>query len=373
MKKAILVSCFDWYKKRLEPIREILIERGYDVVVLTSDYDHIKKETIKTRFEEVTYIHVPEYKKNLSYDRIKSHLTFAKKVDKIINEWQPELVYCLAPVNYAVYKCGRYKVNNSKTKLIIDIIDLWPESMPLGKLNKTFIANVWRKWRDDTIGLADYVFTECDWYKEKLASILSQSKSSTLHLCKEQTLQEKQLIYGLIENNKPSNAMKFAYVGSMNNILDIDGISDVINSFIREGVSCEFHAIGDGSSKDLFENAIIATGCKTFFYGLIFDEKEKIKILTNCDYAFNMMKDTVEVGLTIKSIDYLSYGLPIINNIKGDTWRLVEDEKIGVNVKNKNIDKINIQHRNVINIFEKKFTKDVFKINVRNAFDTIGV
>ncbi|MCI5920244.1 MAG: hypothetical protein MRZ75_13120 [Roseburia sp.] len=45
MKKAILISCFDWFEKRLEPIMELL-EKQYKVNVLLSDFNHIKKEKI---------------------------------------------------------------------------------------------------------------------------------------------------------------------------------------------------------------------------------------------------------------------------------------------------------------------------------------
>jgi hypothetical protein len=34
----------------------------------------------------------------------------------------------------------------------------------------------------------------------------------------------------------------------------------------------------------------------------------------------------------MKSVDYFCYGLPIINNIPGDTWALVEQHDAGVNV-----------------------------------------
>ena len=43
------------------------------------------------------------------------------------------------------------------------------------------------------------------------------------------------------------------------------------------------------------------------------------------------MKDSVFVGLTMKSMDYFATGLPLINNIKGDTWEIVEKEGLGVN------------------------------------------
>ena len=48
-------------------------------------------------------------------------------------------------------------------------------------------------------------------------------------------------------------------------------------------------------------------------------------------FGINMMKPGICVGLTMKSIDYFCYGLPLINNIPGDTWKLVEKEQIGIN------------------------------------------
>ena len=51
-----------------------------------------------------------------------------------------------------------------------------------------------------------------------------------------------------------------------------------------------------------------------------------------------MMKSTVEVGLTMKSVSYFQLGLPIINNIKGDTWNLIKEYDAGINiVENQNI------------------------------------
>ena len=148
MKKAILISCFNWYKTRLYPIRDILISRGFDVTVLESDFHHIKKAPITTRFPEVTYIHVPPYKSNMSAARIRSHISFSNSVGRVIEQIKPELIYCLLPPNYTAKICMSYITRHPETKLMLDIIDLWPESMPFAKLNKTPPAKVWKNWRN---------------------------------------------------------------------------------------------------------------------------------------------------------------------------------------------------------------------------------
>lgn len=372
MKKALLISCFEeWYKDRLEPICDILANSGYSIKCVLSDYNHIGKRYSEKKEEKCDYIHVPKYKSNISLHRIWSHLVFGRKVNTVIQEYKPDLLYLVLPPNNTARYCIKYKKENPKARLIIDIIDLWPESMPLGKLKNTSPAKMWMRWRDGAVRIADRVFTECDLYQEKLRRILIPSKTTTLHLYKEQTDEERRLVREIIEKKKNDDVIRFAYLGSMNSIIDIDGICGVIQSFVSSGKTCELHAIGDGESRDKFEDAVKSTGCKTQFYGPVFDELEKIRILAPCDYAFNMMKGNITVGLTIKSIDYLSYGLPLINNIKGDTWKLVEDEGIGINISiTDSIDLLPlISHKQAIETFIKKFTIGVYNLTLNDGLN----
>jgi len=228
------------------------------------------------------------------------------------------------------------------------------------------------KWRDDCINIADHIVTECDLYKKSLS--VDSQKVTTLHLFKEQSEVERELVEEIINSRKSeSGLIRFAYLGSMNNIIDIDGISEVIRNCIENGLRCELHAVGKGDSKDAFISAVQNTGCKVFYYGAVFDEKEKIRILAPCDFAFNMMKTDVSVGLTIKSIDYFSYGLPIINNIKGDTWELVENEKLGINLPEMqyNMGIRDFDHHTILSVFNNLFTKQRFESNVLELIEKV--
>ena len=80
------------------------------------------------------------------------------------------------------------------------------------------------------------------------------------------------------------------------------------------------------------------------------------------------MKTSVCVGLTMKSMDYFEFGLPIINNISGDTWNIVDNRLCGINVDNK---MINFDYKysddmryNLRNFFEEFLTEKVFRKNV---------
>ena len=363
MQKVLFVSCFeDWYRLRLKPIITLFDNTEYSVECVLSDYDHIRKQYSRKYEDECTYIHVPAYKKNISPNRIISHLSFGKQIKKLIKKNKPDVIYLVLPPNNTAKYCSQYKKKNPDVKLFLDIIDLWPESLPLRSLQSMPPIRIWKSWRNDSIIHSDYVFTECDLYQEILKGVIDKEKSSTLHLFKEQSKEEKELVKKAIHDralNEPG-VLKLAYLGSMNNIIDIDGICGVIKQLISAGYRCELHAVGDGECKASFEEEVSSTGCGVFFYGSIFNEIEKIKLLAQCDYALNMMKNEVSVGLTMKSIDYLSYGLPLINNIKGDTWNMINKYGIGMNVDNKIDIERHFDGNDILDFYIKHFSKEAF-------------
>lgn len=373
MKKALIVSCFHgWYRNRLYPIIKHLEDKDYKVLCALSDFNHIKKEYLDLSKEpNCTYIHVPSYKSNISLSRIISHFVFGKGIKDLLNKEKPDLVYLLVPPNVTSKYCANYKKDNPDKKLILDIIDLWPESFPFRLFSNTLFYQYWKKLRNDAIKVSDFIFIECNFYKKLLSEELKDTKSYSLSLFLDQSLENQKLVIDTIHTNvHEDKKIKLAYLGSMNNILDIETIVRVIKYFINKGFHCELYAIGDGEKRNQFENAIKNTGCSAHFYGVVFDEKSKISILAKCDFGLNIMKD-ISVGLTLKSIEYFSCGLPIINNIKADTWELVNNEKIGINISN-DFDELDLDfsysHEKVLKVFKDRFTKESFIRQLDNAF-----
>ena len=46
------------------------------------------------------------------------------------------------------------------------------------------------------------------------------------------------------------------------------------------------------------------------------------------------------VGLSYKSIDYLSYNVPIINSLEDEPYNLIESERVGINFQSEKIDNL---------------------------------
>ena len=79
--------------------------------------------------------------------------------------------------------------------------------------------------------------------------------------------------------------------------------------------------------------------------------------------------------MTIKSMDYFSMGVPIINNIKGDTWELVEKEKVGVNVKENYFEDLKYikSGREIKEFFERSFSMEALAKNIEEGLSEVAV
>lgn len=379
MKKAILISCYGWYEKRLRPIKQIL-QKEYTCKVVVGDFVHALKAPVSTKYEDCTYIHVKPYKKNLSVRRLYSHYDFSRKIYQLLKREKPDLIYVLLPPNSLGKYCAKYRKKHKKCFLIFDVIDMWPESMPLDKVKNTFPCKIWRDMRNKALENADYVFTECALYQDELKAYMS-CDYSTLYLMKSQTAEEAAIVRERISHISPISTREtivIGYLGNINNIIDILAIENIVSALVRD-YDVEVRIIGDGEKRRELVNLLEKTGTLVKFYGKIYNETKKIEILAGCDVALNIMKDNLKVGLTIKSIDYFAYGIPIINNIKGDTWSLVEKEGLGINFTGdlqkmiKYVEKLDIgDHLRVAETYNKLFSESAFNNTIEEAFLSVN-
>ena len=117
------------------------------------------------------------------------------------------------------------------------------------------------------------------------------------------------------------------------------------------------------------------SGAKVIDHGKIYNQEEKKGIFDSCHYGLNIMKPSVCVGLTMKSIDYFEFGLPIINNIKGDTWEAIEKYDCGVNLGKKklhlSVEENSNQRLNSRHFFEKYLTLEIAKDKIHTILKDI--
>ena len=318
---AVIITSSSTYESRVNAIEEFLSFKGYDVLVLEPGYDHHTKQKRYSKKNNHEYLPMIVYKKNLSLPRIYSLYDFAKKAFHIVEQEKPELLYVLVPANSLAKVCSEYK-RKYGGMLIYDILDMWPESLPFRFGKTCWPFSVWRKLRDDNLKFANAVITECNLFAGLLERVLGYTPK-TAYWPKEISQPEWTGI-------PASNSIHICYLGTVNHIIDIKTIVNLMGRLNRKK-KIILHLIGKGETKAYFIKLLMEAGIEVKDEGIIYDENMKIRIIQQCHWGLNMMKSNVCVGLTMKSVEYLAFGLPILNTIRGDTWDLVEKEKVGYN------------------------------------------
>ena len=359
------MNCFDTYEDRIDLLHDFFINKGYDVTIIQSDFRHFKK--VKRIGSKLDFIFVESkaYYKNMSVVRMVSHYRYAKKAFQLVENLKPELLYVMIPPNSLAKFAAKYKRKHNNAKLIFDLIDLWPETMPIGKIKALPPFDFWKLMRNNSLKLADVVITECDLYQQVLKDVLNGIKTETVYLAK----REVKIVRNPILSK---NEIHLCYLGSINNIIDIPKIKRLVNSIHRIR-HVTLHIIGDGESKNILINEIKNTGAIVEYHGKIYNPQKKQDIFDKCQFGLNIMKDNVCVGLTMKSIDYFQHGLPILNNIQADTAQIVSKYNIGINVTDENIENVaekvanaNMQELLVMRENTKKMFVSLFSLEAFN-------
>ena len=362
--KAVIATCYESNEERVSFVYDALKKRNFDVDVITTDFSHIKK-TIRNNIPEgYSYIRTVPYSKNLSINRIRSHQLFSRDLFKTIEKINPDLIWLMAPANTLIKEANSYKKRH-RTKLIIDIIDMWPESLPIKISKSVFPFSIWRNIRKNNIGCADVLVTECNFYREILSKEYN-GKIFTVYWGREnKTLSEK--------TDLSENRLSLCYIGSINNIIGTDIIKKVISNIDGKTI---VHVIGEGENTEAFISELKQV-CEVIYHGAIRDEEKKSEIFSKCHAGINIYKEGLYIGLTVKCIDYFEHGLPIINNIKSDTWDFVEKYKAGINVdenteiSSQMLKEMRKNNRNIYELFENNFTKEIFEKKCLEVIDEV--
>lgn len=320
---VVIINCFDTYEHRVELLRSHFAAQGKTVRVLTSDWKHFHKTVRQDCPEGYELIQARPYRKNLSVSRMASHYRFAQDAMARAEELNPQFIWALVPPNSLAQAAVRYKKKYPQVKLVLDLIDMWPETMPISRFKTLPPFSWWRMLRDEYVGQADAVVTECKLYDTILEGKCTSEKLHTLYLA-------RPWAENIADVNLPQDKISLCYLGSINNIIDIDCIGRIIRGI--EG-PVDLHIIGDGENRESLINAAREAGANVIFHGKVYDRGQKQAIMDRCHAGLNIMKKSVFVGLTMKSMDYFECGIPIINNIQGDTWKFVEEFGIGVNIE----------------------------------------
>lgn len=347
MKDVVIIadfcSAFDGKSNnRFIYIAEKLLEKDYQVEIITSDFFHGDKKHFDPTVKEynglkVTMLHEPAYTKNISIKRFLAHYKWGKEVGKYLKKRKkPDVVYCAIPTLKAASVAGKY-CNKNGIKFIIDIQDLWPEAYKM-VLNIPLISNIlflpFKVLADKAYRRADKIIAVSQTYvKRALAVNKKNNNGYAVFLGTDLKTFDKNVEIGrkILKN---SGEIWMGYCGTLgssyNLLIVFDALKRINDSKIK------FIIMGDGPKKEEFERT--SKGLNVFFTGRL-PYQDMCGVLSQCDFVINPIMHNAAQSIINKHADYAAVGLPVINTQENNEYRkLVEQYNMGFNVDNNDID-----------------------------------
>lgn len=343
--KSVVISCFDYYATRTKKVCDFFESKGFENTYIYSNFDHFAKKKKDIVREKSIIISVPTYKRNISIKRLFSHYVFAKKVMKILKKEEFDVIYSIIPPNYLVRNISIYKKKNVKTIVYFDCYDLWPESMPSKSIITKIPFYFWASLRDKNIQNSDLIFAVSEHMRSKFTNDGIKKDIKVFYPSIDVTD-----IPNFKEYNK--KIISFLYLGNINFITDIELMINFFKEMNKQTKTC-LHIIGSGQFFEQLVTSLENIGTVVYKHGVVFDQSKKKEIMSLCNYGINFPKKEIRSSMSLKSIEYLSNGMPIINSGVGDISRDVDEFAIGFNYKMDDNNTI----ENIVNTNKSSFEK----------------
>lgn len=301
--------------------------------IVTTDFDHCTKKYWKSFSDHCHYIHVPFYKKNISLKRLYSHIVFAYRLKKYLNNLSclPSCIYCAMPTTTAAYIAGRF-CQKKKIKFVIDVIDLWPDSLlPISNRYKYFDPFLfpWRSLTRKVYGMADIIIGESRQYVKEAAQFNSKATMYCAYIGVDMNKINKLIENTSLHINKPDDELWIAYGGNLGNSYDFEELIKSV-AILNGKIDYKLWFVGDGVNRIKVEGLLSSYHVNGEITGFL-SYGDYLAYLSSCDIAINIFKDDTKVVHSYKFNDYVATNCFILNSLKGETAEMILKYKIGLN------------------------------------------
>ncbi len=331
---------------RLYYFSELLAANGFDVELITADFQHWeKKYRTSEKMEEarrnapfrITFLHELAYNKNVEPKRILSYRLLAKNAAKHLAAHEYDLIYALVPDNHLAAVAGQHAQSRS-IPFVTDVEDLWPEAMRM-VLDIPVISDVLFSYftvnAKKAYSLADAVVGSSDEYRdEPLKYGVNVPKKLTVYVGNDLQKFDSSVksFDGTLE--KPEGEFWVTYAGTIGTSYDLFTFVEAAGKIANQGRSeIKYLILGDGPQRAELEEAAKKTGADIRFPGFL-PFGEMAAYLVRSDVTLNSLVEKAPQSIVSKIGDYLAAGKPMINTgLNKEFCAKVEADGFGVNVR----------------------------------------
>ena len=351
MRKVLLINSVIYvpgeggYKRTLY-LFDYLKKLGYTVTLLTSDFNHYSKQKRDISafrkdypdYENIEFLSLAPYKRNISIKRYFSELKYKKVVKKWVEENidKYDVVYVSMPEIPTILGI-KDVVNKKRIPMIIDVRDLRPEALRVVLKNELVyrIATYYMKLQANiAYASADELVAVSQEYLDRALSVNRYSKNP------------KVVYIGSIIEKFDKGVKKYSdyitvgkdefyliYAGTIGASYDLETLVLAMEELQkRNQKNIKLRILGQGPN----ENSLKAL-CKdrninnVEFIGFV-DYEEMAAYLSKSHVAINALKARGSQSIINKVADYLSAGIPMLSSsIKPEMKKLISINEVGIN------------------------------------------
>ncbi|WP_138261913.1 glycosyltransferase family 4 protein [[Clostridium] hylemonae] len=330
---------------RFRFLSEFLVEKGYEVDLITSSFQHWAKEQrdIESISKEkypfrLRFIEEPGYKKNIDLRRIYSHSVAAKNLKKMLNhDGAYDLIYCEIPPNDVALSAAEY-AHEHDIPFVVDVNDLWPEAMQM-VIDIPIVSHVlfYPLLRD-----AEKVYELCagvigtsDEYTDRpFTKNVRNIPKETVYVGNEISVFDEGVEANIQAIKKESGEFWVTYAGTIGTSYDIRTMVQAADELKKQGyMNIYFKILGGGPLKDELEEYAKTLLGNVEFTGYVPYDK-MAAYLRKSDILINSFIKKAPQSIVNKIADYLAAGKPMINTCSSIEFRnKVARDGFGVNIE----------------------------------------
>jgi glycosyltransferase involved in cell wall biosynthesis len=325
------------HANRMKHLYIQLKKQNYDVTIFTSEPSYPNKkiyengdfwddESLNCEKDNIVRISINSRKySNSILNRLIYYLEVALKFILLIIKDQKryDYVFATSPPIFTGF-VGLFAKYRYKSKFILDIRDLWPESLKgVGVFNNPLILGFFGALEKMLYRKSDKIVINSLGFQDHIQQKGKIDKSKILFIPNGAMKEELASI-----NNRKKTVNKVIYAGNLGLAQNTELINQLVPLLDEQGI--QLTIIGYGINKNELFNSIKEYKNVTIINPLT--RKECFKIISKHDLGLVTLKDK-EVFKTVlpgKIIDYMTCGVPIVGVIDGYAKEMVEKERVGI-------------------------------------------
>lgn len=340
MRKKVLIVCMQFYPEigssgnRMKNIYTIL-RRDYDVDVLTCEPNYPNKELYRHSSiwnePEMNDLHnvkrVKVNKKKHSINMLnRLHLYIQVTLKMLItiakSKKKYDAVYITSPPIF-VGIVGLFAKWKFKSKFILDIRDLWPDTLKgVSVFDRKWIVALSKHLEKKLYQKAHLIIINSEGFYNHVTNII-KSEKPILFLPNALSCNEFRMA------NEKLERFSVIYTGNIGLAQNVDFLKTLANQLHQENI--QFNVVGYGVKLDEFKKYVKEKNLVNVQFKSALDKKACLQF-TKLHHVGIVSLTNAEVFETVlpgKLIDYIACGLPVIGKVKGYARQVIESNNLG--------------------------------------------